>query len=300
MCNRPGDTVGNVPTTVQTSLRSPAAMADPADFDIRPYLSGIGGNLAGMANVIMQLSWPGVGYGVMESKVEDGSALKHPVKRARTTYTYIAVALLGNDDDRKAFRKAVNRQHAQVRNDADSKSPVAYSAMDPRLQLWVAACLYYGTVDFLEKLYGPLDDATADALYAYSARFGTTLQVRQEMWPEDRAAFARYWEESLREVSIDDAVRDYLTFLMRYGNAPGWMQRRFADFNTFVTAGFLPPEFRAAMHLDWDDACQQRFDRLLQRLGNFERRLPQVVRNFPFNALLWDMRRRRRTGKPLV
>jgi len=294
-----GATVGNVPTTVEASRR-PAGHALSADFDIRPYLSGIGGNLAGMANVIMQLSWPGVGYGVMESRVEDGSALKHPVKRARTTYTYIAVALLGNDDDRKAFRKAVNRQHAQVRNDADSKSPVAYSAMDPRLQLWVAACLYYGTVDFLEKLYGPLDDATADALYAYSARFGTTLQVRPEMWPENREAFARYWEESLREVAIDDAVRDYLTFLMRYGNAPGWMQRRFADFNTFVTTGFLPPEFRTEMHLDWDDERQQRFDRLLQRLGNFERRLPQVVRNFPFNVLLWDMRRRQRTGKPLV
>src|SRR6476619_4429331 len=170
--SRRSGTVGIVPTTAMD-----APVTAQKEFDIRPYLSGIGGNLGGMANVIMQLSWPGVGYGVMESKVEDGSALKHPVKRARTTYTYIAVALLGNDDDRKAFRKAVNRQHAQVRNDADSKSPVAYSAMDPRLQLWVAACLYYGTVDFLERLHGPMDDATADAIYAYSARFGTTLQV---------------------------------------------------------------------------------------------------------------------------
>jgi len=177
---------------------------------------------------------------------------------------------------------------------------VPYSAMDPRLQLWVAACLYYGTVDFLEKMNGPLDDDTADAMYAYCARFGTTLQVRDDMWPSNRAEFARYWEESLREVSIDDAVRDYLTFLMRYGNAPGWMQRRFADFNTFVTTGFLPPEFRDAMHLDWDEERQQRFDRLLRRMGSFERRLPRVVRNFPFNVLLWDMRRRQRAGKPLV
>ena len=78
------------------------------------------------------------------------------------------------------------------------------------------------------------------------------------------------------------------------------MQRRFADFNTFVTTGFLPVEFREAMHLDWDEQRQQRFDRLLSRMGRFERRLPRVVRNFPFNALLWDMRRRRRAGKPLV
>jgi uncharacterized protein (DUF2236 family) len=36
----------------------------------------------------MQLSWPEVGYGVMESKVDSGNAMKHPYKRARTTFTY--------------------------------------------------------------------------------------------------------------------------------------------------------------------------------------------------------------------
>jgi len=270
------------------------------DFDIRPHLSGLAGGLAGMANVIMQLSWPAVGYGVMESKVDSGSAMKHPVKRGRTTYTYIAVALLGNDDDRFVFRHAVNGQHAQVRNDVDSKSPVAYRAMDPNLQLWVAACLYYGTVDVLERMYGPMEETTADALYRHCARFGTTLQVREEMWPADRQAFDRYWQESLANVAIDDAVRDYLCCLMRYGNGPKWMQGRLADVNMFVTTGFLPPEFRTAMGLDWDDERQQRFDRLLRRMGRIDRRMPQAVRNFPFNVLLRDMRRRQRRGTPLV
>lgn len=270
------------------------------DFDIRPHLSGLGGGLAGMANVIMQLSWPAVGYGVMESRVDSGSAMKRPVKRGRTTYTYIAVALLGDDDDRRAFRRAVNRQHAQVFNDADSKSPVAYKAMDPNLQLWVAACLYYGTIDFLERMHGPLDDATADDLYRYCARFGTTLQVREDMWPPDREAFTRYWQESLANVSIDGPVRDYLCCLMRYGNGPKWMQGRMADFNTFVTTGFLPPEFRTAMGLDWDAQRQERFDRLLRRMGRVDRRLPLAIRNFPFNVLLRDMRRRQRRGTPLV
>jgi len=277
-----------------------ARIGTPDDFDIRPYLSGLGGNFGGMANIIMQLSWPGVGYGVMESRVESGSALKHPVKRARTTYTYIAVALLGTEEERKLYRRAVTGQHAQVFNDADSKSPVAYKAMDPRLQLWVAACLYYGTVDYLEKLHGPLDPAVADALYAHAARFGTTLQVRDTMWPPNREAFADYWRESLREVSIDDTIRDYLTGLMRYSNGPSWMRGRAAEFNTFVTTGFLPPEFREQMHLDWDDERQARFDRLMRRLGAIERRLPTVVLNFPFNVLLWDMRRRVRKSIPLV
>ena len=41
---------------------------------------------AGPANVIMQLSWPPVGHGVVESKVDSGNLLKHPWKRARTRW----------------------------------------------------------------------------------------------------------------------------------------------------------------------------------------------------------------------
>jgi uncharacterized protein (DUF2236 family) len=214
------------------------------DFDIRRYMYGVGAQLAGTANVIMQLSRPAVGYGVKESKVESGSAMKHPVKRARTTFTYLAVAMLGTDEERALFRKAVNRQHVQVRS--DESSPVAYNAMDPELQLWVAACLYYGFVDMYERMFGPLGEAEADALYAYSARMGTTLQVRDDMWPADRAAFAEYWERGLAETRIDEPIRRYLDSLARLENLPEVVRRLSAKNNLFWTRGFLPPPIRWA------------------------------------------------------
>jgi uncharacterized protein (DUF2236 family) len=267
-------------------------------FDIRDHISGLGAVSAGVSNVVMQLSWPAVGYGVKDSVVHSGSAMKHPVKRARTTFTFLAVSLLGDERDRQVFRKAVNGQHAQVRSDADS--PVQYSAMDPRLQLWVAACLYYGTVDINERLHGPMDEATADALYAHCARFGTSLQVRPEMWPADRAAFAAYWEQSLQEVHVDEAVRDYLLALIRYENAPRWAARLFAQRNEFLTTGFLPPLFRERLGLSWADEQEARFQRSITRLARVERLLPRPLRLFPFNWLLHDMRRRHRKGIPLV
>ncbi len=52
---------------------------------------------AAAANVVMQLAWPGVGYGVVESKVDSGSILKHPWKRLRTTSQYLAVAVFGSE-----------------------------------------------------------------------------------------------------------------------------------------------------------------------------------------------------------
>ena len=251
--------------------------------------------------MILQLSWPAVGYGVMQSKVESGRVTEHPVKRARTTFTYLAVSMLGTEQDQAAFRIAVNGQHAQVRADGDEDdSPVAYNAFDRDLQLWVAACLYYGTIDLGAKMGLEMTEPEADALYAYCARFGTTLQVPQEMWPADRAAFDRYWEEGLAKASIDEPVRRYLTSLVTYGYASGLAQRLLGGFNTFVTTGFLPPVIREQMQLPWDDDKQVRFDRLMRRAGKVSNALPTPLRVFPFNVLLADMRRRQRRGRPLV
>ncbi|HEY1439545.1 MAG TPA: oxygenase MpaB family protein, partial [Mycobacterium sp.] len=163
--------------------------------------------LAGPANVIMQLARPGVGYGVLESRVESGRADLHPIKRARTTFTYLTVAVAGSDAQKEAFRRAVNRAHAQVYSTPES--PVQYHAFDVDLQLWVGACLYKGVVDIYRTFIGELDDEEADRHYREGMTLATTLQVPPEMWPPDRAAFDRYWQESLAKVHIDDAVRDY-------------------------------------------------------------------------------------------
>ncbi len=260
-------------------------------------LDGIGGFLAGPANVIMQLALAPVGYGVIESKVDSGKAMLHPVKRLRTTFTYLSVAMYGSPDERRRYRDAVNGSHRFVRSDADS--PVAYNAFDKDLQLWVAACLYYGAVDFVQRLHGPLDEPTADAFYRFGARFGTTLQVTQDMWPADRVEFAHYWDVMTDKIAIDPPVRAYLRSLLALENLPRPL-RLGARFTTWVSTGFLPPKFREEMQLRWTERDERRFVRLMRRLGAVQRRLPGPVRRFPFNFFLWDMRLRIRFGRRLV
>ena len=194
------------------------------------------------ANVIMQLSLPGVGYGVLESPVDSGNVYKHPFKRARTTGTYLAVATIGTESDRALIRAAVDTAHRQVRS--TPSSPVSYNAFDPGLQLWVAACLYRYFVDQHEYLYGPLDDATADAVYQDGKRLGTTLQVRDAMWPPDRVAFDDYWKRSLEDLRIDPAVREHLHGVAAMAFLPWPLPALAGPFNLFATTGFLPPEFR--------------------------------------------------------
>ena len=258
--------------------------------------------LAGPANVIMQLARPGVGYGVMESRVESGRVDRHPIKRARTTFTYLAVATKGSDEQKAAFRRAVNRAHAQVYS--TDESPVKYHAFDKGLQLWVGACLYKGAVDVYRLFIGEMDEETAERHYAEGVPLGTTLQVPEDMWPKDRAAFDRYWQESLEKVHIDDAVREYLWPIaagrIRGVKLPKRVQRALDNFGLLITTGFLPQQFRDEMKLEWNDRKQRSFDRLIRVLATINHSLPRFIRQFPFNVLLKDLDWRIRTGRPLV
>jgi uncharacterized protein (DUF2236 family) len=260
------------------------------------------GLLLGPANVIMQLARPAVGYGVLESRVESGRIDRHPIKRARTTVTDRAVAGRGSDDQKAAFRRAVNRAHAQVYS--TETSPVEYNAFDGELQLWVAACLYKGAVDSYRTFVGEMDDETADRHYAEGSSLGTTLQVPPERWPADRVAFDAYWQEQLAGVHIDDTVREYLYPIaasrIRGLRLPGPLQKWHEGIALLITTGFLPQRFRDEMRLPWDAHRQRRFDLVMSALRTATHLSPRFVRQFPFNVLLKDLDWRIRTGRPLV
>lgn len=274
---------------------APATAAPPKSIDDTILGAGL---LGAAANIIMQLSWPGVGYGVVESKVDSGNVFKRPLKRNRTTLTYISVAALGTEAEKETYREWVNKSHRQVRS--TESSPVKYNAFDPELQLWVAACLYKGFEDLFELLGGALDDATRERLYQTSEALGTTLQVRPEMWPASREAFGEYWEQGLEKVHIDDTVRAYLTRLTRLEFMPTFIRRPLANWNQWVTTGCLPQKFRDEMRFEWSDRDQERFERFMRRVGAVVFRLPKPLRQYPFNYFLWDMRVRTRLRLPLL
>ena len=85
----------SLPAQPTTGARLPQSVSD---LLMAPARRG------GPANVVMQLALPAVGYGVMESPVDAGNVFKHPVRRARTTTTYLAVAMLGTDPGTIASR----------------------------------------------------------------------------------------------------------------------------------------------------------------------------------------------------
>jgi uncharacterized protein (DUF2236 family) len=253
---------------------------------------------AGAANVVMQLSRPGVGYGVVESKVDSGNLMKHPWKRARTTFGYLAVAAFGTDEDRAAFREAVDEAHRHVQS--GPSSPVRYNAFDRDLQMWVAACLFVGLEDTYQLLRGEMTQEQAEAFYVSAWPLGTTLQVSADQWPATREEFDRYWDTACEQVAVDDVVRAYLLDLINLRMINPLLALPFRPLLKFLTAGFLAPVFRDALGLSWGRARQRWFERLFLFVAFVNRFLPGFIRQGGSHVLLADVRLRVRRQRRLV
>lgn len=250
------------------------------------------------ANVAMQMARPGVGYGVAESKVESGSLMRHPWKRARTTTQYLAVAILGTEEERLAYREAVNVAHRQVHSAPGA--PVKYNAFDRNLQLWVAACLYIGFEDTYQLLQGRMSDEQAEAFYVSSSTLGTTLQVTEQMWPATRAEFDEYWNEACEQVVIDEFVRDYLNDLLNLRMIHWYLRIPFRNLLKFLTIGFLAPIFREQLQVEWTATDQRRFEHLFVFVAFVNRFIPRFLRHGGTYSLMADVRRRIRKQKNLI
>jgi uncharacterized protein (DUF2236 family) len=243
---------------------------------------------------------------VAESRVESGRVDRHPVKRLRTTTAYLLISMLGTEEERVELRRQIDRVHALVRSRPDD--PVPYSAFDPELQLWVAACLYKGLED-VHRLFGPpVDERFFDeVLYPHAARLGTTLQVTADLWPPDRGAFEAYWKEGIARIEMDDVTRTYLRTIadLSFSVAPlGPIGRPLRPVlrpvGEVMTGGFLPPELREELGLPWDAGRQRRFDRVAHAAARVVRHLPRPLRELPLNLYLRDTQHRLRTGRPVV
>ena len=279
-------------TTRKRRLRSknkPAVIAEALDF----------WSFAGAAaNVVLQLGWPEVAYGVMESKVESGALMEHPWKRARTTTQYLAVAILGTQEERDAFRDAVNSAHRHVKSDANS--PVKYNAFNRELQMWVAACLFIGFEDSHQLLHGVLEPDDAEQFYQSARPLATTLQVPDDMWPATRSDFDHYWNIACARVVIDDTTCDFLNDLVDLKMINPLIRLPFVNLLRFLTIGFLPPMWREQLGLEWTADDRRRFQHLFSFVGFVNRFLPKSIRFGGSRFLMKDLRRRYAHDKAVI
>jgi uncharacterized protein (DUF2236 family) len=234
--------------------------------------------------ILLQIADPAVGHGV----AEHSDFVARPLDRFRATVTYFYAVLYGTEEQIVAVRRSVNRAHAAVRRKPDTAAH-GYSAFDAQAQLWVVATLYDTSVTVYEKIYGPLDDETAELMYQDYARIGTVLQLPPELWPADRAAFSTYWDSRLQSLELDAVTAGVGRQLLYPPAGPLWL-RVSIPLIRFITAGLLPDHLRRSYGLPWSERHSRLFDRTTRWSALVYPRLPRQVRHFAKNYCLARLR----------
>jgi uncharacterized protein (DUF2236 family) len=230
--------------------------------------------------ILLQLANPGVGRGV----AEHSDFASRPLNRLVRTLEYVYTVVYGSPEQLEAVVRSVARAHKPVRSAPDADGPT-YSAFDPQLQLWVAATLYDSALDMHERVYGPLDDASAEQIYQDYSVLGTALQVPPALWPADRAAFREYWVRELHTLRTDITTRRVAHALLHPTVAPIWLKAAM-PLARLVTSGLLPPSIRDSFELPWSPARRRAFAVLMAVVRVVYPRLPRVLRQLPRDLAL--------------
>ena len=163
----------------------------------------------GGAAILLQLADPRVARGV----AAHSGFRERPLDRLLGTLDYVYAVGFGDDDTVAAAVRAVNARHVPVRGAADGGRP-AYSAFDADAQRWVASTLLGVALALHERIWGPLDEPTADAVVRGYAPIGFHLQATREGWPETRAEFDRWWTERLARLEVGGEARSVARSLL--------------------------------------------------------------------------------------
>jgi uncharacterized protein (DUF2236 family) len=235
--------------------------------------------------ILLQVAHPAVAQGVADHS--DFSS--RPLDRLRATLRYVYAVTFGTPEEARAVSSMVTDVHRKV-------AGPGYRATDPGLQLWVAATLYETATLIHGELFGPLDPATAERVYRQYAVLATALQVPDDLWPADRAAFDAYWQHMIATIEVGDAARKIARDLLHPTRAPLAIKVGL-PLERFLTAAWLPERIRHGYRLDWDERHQRRYQLMVRAGGPIYRRLPLLLREAPKNLYLRDMRRRPAASK---
>jgi uncharacterized protein (DUF2236 family) len=223
--------------------------------------------LGGAAAILLQLADPVVARGV----AQHSTFATDPMKRLRNTLSYVYAVGLGSEAQTALAARFVDRAHSGIQG-----------ARDVDHQLWVAATLYEVGRSVHEQVHGALQPDVADQVFAASARFGTTLQVPDGLWPASRAAFAEYWAGTVAALEVTDEARGVADELL-HSRAIPWFTRPAMPLVRALTAGLLPPAVRDAYRLP---SHPRRYRAALRVARVLVRVTPRRLRELPSRRLL--------------
>jgi uncharacterized protein (DUF2236 family) len=211
---------------------------------------------AGPATLLLQLAHPAIAAGVAQH-----SNLRHnPLDRARRTFYLMYQLIFGDVSTALGAARRLHHLHqvvaGQVAPDCGPRwAGRPYRASQPELLLWVWATLVRMTVVAHETLVGPLTANEHSAHYAEARLAAALFGIPAEQVPPDLAAFEQYFARMLAgpDLEVVASAREVAHYMFNLSLT------RHTRGDELMTAGFLPPEWRAAYGLPWSEQAARRF-----------------------------------------
>lgn len=232
--------------------------------------------------ILLQLADPRIGIAV----VRHSDFVENPMARLHNTLAYVYALGAGNLAQREAVIRFVNAAHAPVHapRDAPSGTP-AYSARDPKLQLWVAATLYDSAAVVSRQTLPKLDDESEEELYQEYVCLGQVLQMPSSYWPSDREVFNRYFHTTLESLEVGEEVRHAAEQLFIGQHTPWWV-RMFLPLARDLSIALLPPRVRELYGYELSTRVRRRASVVITLTRWASRILPRYVRHAPMRMAL--------------
>lgn len=232
--------------------------------------------------ILLQLAHPQIGLAI--AKHSDFAS--NPLSRLVHTLGYIYALSNGTPEQQRIIVDYVDTAHAPVRGTRNvEEGTPAYSALDPTLQLWVAATLYDSARVIAAQVLpgaGPDDE---EELYRQYARLGDALQMPQHFWPESLSDFDRYFDQTLEGLEVTEPIRSLSDELFAGTNAPWWI-RRGLPLMRDVTVAQLPSKVREQFGYELTAKLSKRNRRTVTLIRWATRILPKLLRHAPMRLML--------------
>lgn len=231
--------------------------------------------------ILMQLAHPQIGVAI--DKHSDFA--NNPLSRLIHTLGYIYALSNGTSEHQRIMINYVNAAHRNVRGPKDQVGQTpAYSALDPKLQLWVAATLFDSArVIGAQILPGHIEHD--EGLYQRYAQLGEALQMPSKLWPATLRDFDDYLNQTQRSLQVTDRTRALANELFAGRNAPWWI-RAGLPLMRDVTIAQLPTSLREQFGFVLSPKVRRRNDMVIGIVRGATSVLPRWVRHAPMRLML--------------
>lgn len=278
---------------------------EPVPPPVGGVLWTVAGDIRGLlmlpAALTLQVAHPAVGAGVDDHSVFRTDPWGRGERSLRSLQLWIYGGPAAAEEGRRlrAMHKRIQGTDAHGRR---------YHALTPAHYAWVHATGYPVFRHGLRLLARPLTEAQERQLYAEWLQVGRILGIHDRDMPQTIEEFWPYYHRVLdEELEATVVVRelldpDALVPAPDRGPLPlrlvlrllwPWLRGPLQRVRAFATVGFMPPDARAALGLEWTAAQDRRLRRFARIIRLVVPVLPERVRYLP---LARRARRAARTG----